>query len=39
MECLPASLEGGEEIWYNFENMVFRDIRAHDRVGRFHEVN
>ena len=35
----PVWMEGGEEIWYNFENMVFCDIRAHDRVGRFHEVN
>jgi hypothetical protein len=35
----PVWMEEDEEIWFNFENMVFRDIRAQDRVGRFHHVN
>ena len=35
----PVWMEEGEEIWFNFENMVFRDIQVHDRVGRFHDVN
>jgi hypothetical protein len=35
----PVWMEEDEEIWYNFENMVFRDIRAQDCVGRFHHVN
>jgi hypothetical protein len=35
----PIWTEEDEEIWFNFENMVFRDIRAQDCIGRFHHIN
>ena len=35
----PVWMEEDEEMWFNFENMIFREIRARDRVGRFHHVN
>lgn len=27
-----------EDLWRGFEDMLFRDIRRHDRVARFHHV-
>jgi hypothetical protein len=32
-------MEDDDEMWFNFENMVFWDIRAQDRVGRYHHLN
>lgn len=35
----PVWMEEDREMWFNFENMIFREIRARDCVGRFHHVN
>ena len=35
----PVWMDEDEEMWHNFENMVFRDIHRRDRVGRYYHVN
>ena len=35
----PVWMEEDDAMWFNFENMVFREIRAQDRVGRYHRLN